>query len=136
MNEELRKFPRLTVKSGDSPHGRSAEVLIDGKTPERLHRLEIDVDVSDAINVRLYQFAEIDVDVAIPSTPKAGYIAKVRIPQLDKDQGEVVIKAWRVIAEGRGSTLRDAVRAAASRIPDDGATLGGASRVAGPKRRG
>lgn len=111
----MSDFPKLTLKGG--PHGARVELRVDGKQTNKVHRVELVVDVNDAIRAKVFQFveiAEIEVEGVLEKVGEVKATIGLRRPDEDPD-----VIPFRLLGsyEGTGKNLREAVLAALEQVP-------------------
>lgn len=105
-------FPKLRIAGG--PVGHSLKVTLDGRTIERLHHLDLTLDVNDVNRATYYQFVEVDVDAEI-QTEDGG----IRLAVFDMDVvpvGEMTMRQKVQLVVATGATIPEALRAAAAAL--------------------
>src|SRR5262245_13411472 len=104
MDGPKAKWPVAKITGG--PHGKNAKLEIDG-VEKRVHRVEVVIDVNDAVRVTTYQTlsAAIEVDLPPGQPEDGGYKITVRLPEVT-GSGESFRADWTTVAAGEGATIR------------------------------
>lgn len=107
-------FP--TVKITGGPHAMNTKVTVDGQDIPKVGRVEIVADVKDAIRVKTFQFAEIDIEVeaTVQRMPVRHEATVNRVILVDDpDEPGVKIRTHERLAIGSGATEAAAIYNAA-----------------------
>lgn len=110
--EGAPRFPRLRAVGGST--GKELDITLDGKRVERLHRVELDLDVNDVNRARLFEFVEVDVDVE--ASAEQGVMVEVFAQHVVRISPDITRKSMESLGKASGPTLPAALRAAAEMI--------------------
>jgi hypothetical protein len=91
-----RKWPVMKIRSG--PHAKDTEVEVDGTPITHLTRVDVALDVKDAVRVQLHQFAIVEAELEVH-------------PNMVTRPTKVVvsIKGQGVVAEAKADTIWEAL---------------------------
>jgi len=98
-------FPKVKITGG--PHAMNTKLTVDGQELAKVARVEIVADVHDAIRIKTFQFAEIEIEVEAKHEPQTiSHTATVNRVILvdDPDEPGAKIRTHERIAIGSGRT--------------------------------
>lgn len=114
VDNAKKTFPVLSIKGG--PAGRAVEAAVDGVPLKGVHRIELTMDVNDAIRAKTFTFVEAAVEVeATVDGPEVVLTILERV-LTEPDVGGNQTLGHREVVVGRGTHLKQALRDALAQL--------------------
>lgn len=118
----MSDWPVIKITGG--PHAKNTKITVNGDEIPKVTRVEVTLDVNDAVRVTTYHLASADIELEVaPGMIENGYIAKIRqigvqeVSIEGREPGFIPIQ--QELSEGKGKTLREALQAAIDALPPD-----------------
>lgn len=108
----MRRAPKVEITGG--PAGKDTKLVVDGVMQEAVHRVEITLDVNDAVRVTTFQFAEVVASFDEAMVEEGGWQVELRKLVVEEIPVEGAPSLFQrgvdVVGHARAGSLREAVQ--------------------------
>ena len=117
----MSHFPKAEITGG--PHGKNTVLTVDGQKVEKVHRVELTLDVRDVVRMTTFQFVDARVEIDTVPGGDMQFLAQIIVPAFLQKEGVDGEPIWiqsrepEVFYEGRGRTQKEALLAAIEQMP-------------------
>lgn len=105
LTEQPKRARSWPVMKRGGPHAANTEVEIDGVPTTHLTRVDVALDVHDAVRVQLHQFAVVDAEIEV----RPGMVTR-------PTKVVVTVKGQGVVAESKADSIWEALRDCAKQL--------------------